>query len=39
VASLTLSVEVLKETGDVSKMISNIEKVAGVHYVKILSRE
>lgn len=39
VASLTLSVEVLKETGDVSKMISGIENVTGVHYVKILSRE
>lgn len=39
VASLTLSIEVLKETGDVSKMISGIENVTGVHYVKILSRE
>ncbi len=39
IASLTLSVEVLPETGDVSKMISNMERVSGIHYVKILSRE
>ena len=39
IASLTLSVEVLPETGDVSKMISNMEQTSGIHYVKILSRE
>ena len=39
IASLTLSVEVLPETGDVSKMISNMERISGIHYVKILSRE
>ncbi|MCR5545264.1 MAG: ACT domain-containing protein [Lachnospiraceae bacterium] len=39
IASLTLSVEVLPETGDVSKMISNMESISGIHYVQILSRE
>ena len=39
VASLTLSVEVLPETGDVSDMIENIEGVEGIQYVKILARE
>lgn len=39
VASLTLSVEVLPETGDVSEMVNAIEKQNGVHYVKILARE
>ena len=39
VASLTLSVEVLPETGDISDMIENIEGVEGIQYVKILARE
>ena len=39
IASLTLSVEVLPETGDVSDMIENIESVEGIQYVKILARE
>ncbi len=39
VASLTLSVEVRKTTGDISQMIVGIEQITGIHYVKILSRE
>lgn len=39
IASLTLSVDVLPTTGDVSKMIENIEHKPGVHYLKILARE
>ena len=39
VATLTLSVEVLAETGNVSEMISEMEDQKGVHYVKILARE
>lgn len=38
-ASLTLSVEVLPTTGDVSAMIGKIEEQAGIHYLKILGRE
>lgn len=39
VATLTLSVEVLSDTGNVSKMIEEIEDLKGIHYVKILARE
>ncbi|MFR5602499.1 MAG: ACT domain-containing protein [Lachnospiraceae bacterium] len=39
VATLTLSVEVLSNTGDVSKMVEDIEEQEGVHFVKILARE
>jgi chorismate mutase len=39
VASLTLSVEVLPETGDISTMIETIEAEEGIHYLKILARE
>ena len=39
VASLTLSVEVLPNTGDVSQMVDAIEQESGVHYLKILARE
>lgn len=39
VASLTLSIEILPETGDTSKMFQDIEAMNGVRYVKILSRE
>lgn len=39
VATLTLSVEVLPETGDVSSMIETIEGKTGVQYLKILARE
>jgi chorismate mutase len=39
VATLTLSVEVLETTGNVSKMVEDMEEKTGVHYVKILARE
>ncbi|GLC82565.1 ACT domain-containing protein [Lacrimispora brassicae] len=39
VATLTLSVEVLETTGNVSKMLEDIEEKDGIHYVKILARE
>ena len=39
VASVTLSIEVLNTTGDVSELIDALEKTQGVHYLKILSRE
>ena len=39
VASLTISVEVLPQTGDVSRMVEEIENKSGIHYLKILSRE
>ena len=39
VATLTLSVEVLESTGNVSRMVEDMEEKHGVHYVKILDRE
>ncbi|MDO4323931.1 MAG: ACT domain-containing protein [Lachnospiraceae bacterium] len=39
VATLTLSVEVLPATGDVSSMIETIEGKEGIQYLKILARE
>lgn len=39
VASLTLSVEVLSDTGDISQMVETIEQQRGIHYLKILARE
>ncbi len=39
IASLSLSVQVLKTTGDISKMIDRMENQKGVHHVKILARE
>lgn len=39
IASLTLSVDVLPQTGDVTEMVSHIEEQDGIHYVKILARE
>ena len=39
VASLTLSVEVLPDTGDSSRMVEEIEEKSGIHYLKILARE
>ena len=38
-ASLTLSVEVRENTGNVSSMIEELEVLDGIHYVKILARE
>lgn len=38
-ATLTISVDVLEDSGDFSDLVSAIEAVNGVHYVKILARE
>lgn len=39
VATLTLSIEILSMTGNMSEMIDEIEEQSGVHYVKIVGRE
>ena len=39
VASLTLSVEVRADTGNISRMLEEMEDQQGIHYVKILARE
>ena len=39
VATLTLSVEVRDNTGNVSSMSDELEELEGIHYVKILARE
>ena len=39
VATLTLSVEVKADTGNVSQMVEEMEEQQGIHYVKILARE
>ena len=39
VASLSLSVDILPTTGDVSRMIEEIEAKDGIMYLKILARE
>lgn len=39
IATLTLSVDVLVTTGDIAVMIEDMEKIVGIHYVKILARE
>lgn len=39
IASLSISVQVLKNTGDVSAMIAKMETWKGVHHVKILAKE
>lgn len=39
VALLTLSVDILPTTGDVSIMIEEVEHIEGIHYLKILARE
>ena len=38
VATLTLSVEVREDTGNVSSMIDELEVLDGIHYVKILDQ-
>ncbi len=38
-ASLSLSVQILQDTGDVSGMLGQLEGKKGVHHVKILARE
>ena len=39
VAKLTMSVEVRANTGNISKMVEEMEANQGVHYVKIIARE
>lgn len=39
VASLTLSVDILPGEGDAESMVENIERMEGIHYLKILGRE
>ncbi len=39
IASLSISVQVLKNTGDISHMIEKMENQKGVHHVKILAKE
>ena len=39
VATLTISVEILSTTGNISDMINEIENNEGVHYLKIVGRE
>lgn len=39
VASLSISIQVLRTTGDVSKMLEELEQQRGVHHVKILAKE
>lgn len=39
IASLSLSVQVLQNTGDISNMIDRMENQKGVHHVKILAKE
>ncbi len=39
VASLSISVQVLPATGDVSQMLETLEAHRGVHYVKVLAKE
>ncbi len=39
VATITLSVEILSTTGNISEMVNEIELNEGVHYLKIVGRE
>lgn len=39
IASLTLSMDVLPQRGDVAQIVETIEATKGIHYVKILARE
>ena len=39
IASLTLSIQVLQTTGDISQMIEQLEGQPSVHHVKILAKE
>ncbi len=38
-ATLTLSVDVLEDSGDFAETVERIENIDGVHYIKILARE
>ena len=39
IASLTLSVDVFNKVNDVDDIVTTIEKVDGIHYVKIIAKE
>ena len=39
IASLTLGIEILPQTLEVSELIDSIEALDGIHYLKILGRE
>ncbi len=39
IASLSLSIQILDAASDVSEMVSGMEKISGVHQVKVLGRE
>jgi chorismate mutase len=39
VASLTISIEVMEKSGDISQMIEALEAKEGIHYLKILAGE
>ena len=39
IASLSLSVQILDQTGDIALMVQDMETCSGVHSVKILARE
>ena len=39
IASLSISVQVLEETGNMSEMVQEMEAFQGVHHVKILAKE
>ena len=39
IASLTLSIQVLQTTGDISRMIEQLEGQTSVHHVKMLAKE
>lgn len=39
IASLTLGVEILPQTMEISQMLGMIEAIEGVHYLKMLGRE
>ena len=39
VESLTLSVEVRPDTGNISRMVEEMEEQKGIHHVKIIARE
>lgn len=39
IASLTLSIQVLQTTGDISRMIEQLEGQPSVHHVRILAKE
>jgi chorismate mutase len=39
VASLSISVQILEDTGDIDRMIGEMEDQTGVHKVKVMARE